>query len=71
MSFIYSLYNVCLFFITADIYETIGEDELKNCGAGLDTECVGGGRINHNAPAKTIKVYGYSQVGEAIDLSIL
>ncbi|XP_057325956.1 14 kDa phosphohistidine phosphatase-like [Microplitis mediator] len=52
-------YKKCKFH--ADIYETIGEDELKNYGAGLDTECVGGGRINHNAPAKTIKVYGYSQ----------
>lgn len=51
--------------ITADIYETIGEEEMKKCGPGLDTECVGGGRINHNAEGKTIKVYGYSQVGES------
>ncbi|XP_063972625.1 14 kDa phosphohistidine phosphatase-like [Diachasmimorpha longicaudata] len=44
----------------ADIYDEIG-NELKKYGAGLDTECVGGGRINHSAEEKTIKVYGYSQ----------
>ncbi|XP_044595357.1 14 kDa phosphohistidine phosphatase-like [Cotesia glomerata] len=52
-------YKKCKFH--ADIYETIGEEEMKKCGPGLDTECVGGGRINHNAEGKTIKVYGYSQ----------
>ncbi|XP_015126832.1 14 kDa phosphohistidine phosphatase [Diachasma alloeum] len=44
----------------ADIYDEIG-NELKKYGAGLDTECVGGGRIDHSAEGKTIKVYGYSQ----------
>lgn len=47
--------------ITADIYDEIGE-ELKKYGPGLEPECVGGGRINHNAEKKTINVYGYSQV---------
>ncbi|XP_023707966.1 14 kDa phosphohistidine phosphatase [Cryptotermes secundus] len=28
---------------------------------GLDSECVGGGRIKHDAAAKKIHVYGYSQ----------
>jgi phosphohistidine phosphatase len=28
---------------------------------GLDSECVGGGRIKHDAAAKKILVYGYSQ----------
>jgi hypothetical protein len=29
---------------------------------GLDSECVGGGRIKHDAAVKKIHVYGYSQV---------
>ncbi|XP_021933692.1 14 kDa phosphohistidine phosphatase-like isoform X1 [Zootermopsis nevadensis] len=28
---------------------------------GLDSECIGGGRIKHDAAAKKILVYGYSQ----------
>ncbi|XP_044015749.1 14 kDa phosphohistidine phosphatase-like isoform X2 [Aphidius gifuensis] len=44
----------------ADIYEEINK-ELKKYGPGLDTECVGGGRINHNSAKQAIKVYGYSQ----------
>lgn len=30
-------------------------------GLGLETECVGGGRIEHRPDLKRIKVYGYSQ----------
>lgn len=42
----------------ADIYERAS----TSCqGLGLDTECLGGGRIEHNPSAKLIKVYGYSQ----------
>lgn len=42
----------------ADIYDRAS----SSCRAlGLDTECVGGGRIEHNPAAKLIKVYGYSQ----------
>ncbi|XP_043275106.1 14 kDa phosphohistidine phosphatase-like [Venturia canescens] len=44
----------------ADIYDEIA-NEIKPLGPGLDTECVGGGRINHDATAKSINVYGYSQ----------
>ncbi|XP_055382926.1 sex-regulated protein janus-A-like isoform X2 [Condylostylus longicornis] len=42
----------------SDIY-----DEVSNSvqGLGLDTECLGGGRIEHRPDNKKIKVYGYSQ----------
>jgi len=43
----------------ADIYEKI-QEELES--AGMDTECLGGGRILHDETKKTILVYGYSQV---------
>ncbi|KAK2193892.1 hypothetical protein NP493_6g03034 [Ridgeia piscesae] len=42
----------------ADIYEDLYERVKKK---GLDTECMGGGRILHEAEKKTITVYGYSQ----------
>ncbi|XP_053964117.1 sex-regulated protein janus-A-like [Anastrepha ludens] len=42
----------------SDIYDRSSES-LK--GLGLETECLGGGRIEHNADSKLIKVYGYSQ----------
>ena len=48
-----------VFFSTADIYEDLYERVKKK---GLDTECMGGGRILHEAEKKTITVYGYSQV---------
>ncbi|KAJ1522345.1 hypothetical protein ONE63_002637 [Megalurothrips usitatus] len=42
----------------ADIYEeTQGKIEKQ----GLETECVGGGRIEHKSNEKKLKVYGYSQ----------
>ncbi|XP_037923724.1 sex-regulated protein janus-A-like isoform X2 [Hermetia illucens] len=42
----------------SDIY-----DEVRSSveGLGLDTECLGGGRIEHRPDNKKIKVYGYSQ----------
>ena len=43
----------------ADIYDKFLVDVLKQ---GLDCECVGGGRIQHEPENKLIKVYGYSQV---------
>ncbi|GLV38021.1 janus A [Carabus blaptoides fortunei] len=49
-------YKECPFH--ADIYDKVTPDIQK---LGLDTECVGGGRINHDPDAKNIKVYGYSQ----------
>lgn len=42
----------------ADIYEKYQEEIEK---LGFETECVGGGRINHDPKGKTLKVYGYSQ----------
>lgn len=44
----------------ADIYEEVSSSLQP---LGLDTECLGGGRIAHNPSAKPqIKIYGYSQV---------
>ncbi|XP_034126829.1 sex-regulated protein janus-A [Drosophila guanche] len=41
----------------ADIYERT----QKICkGGALDTECLGGGRIEHNPEKKYMKVYGHS-----------
>lgn len=52
----------------ADIYERVS----ASCqGLGLDTECLGGGRIDHNPSKKTIKVYDKSQVQEANILLLL
>jgi phosphohistidine phosphatase len=42
----------------ADIYDEVSSS-LK--GLGLETECLGGGRIEHRPDLKRIKVYGYSQ----------
>ncbi|XP_039970951.1 sex-regulated protein janus-A-like isoform X2 [Bactrocera tryoni] len=42
----------------SDIYDRASE----SCkGLGLETECLGGGRIEHSPNLKLIKVYGYSQ----------
>lgn len=41
-----------------DIYEEVSESLNA---LGLDTECLGGGRINHQSAQKKILVYGYSQ----------
>lgn len=46
--------------LAADIYEKVSE-ELEKDGI-LDCECIGGGRIRHDAQAKKIHVYGYSMV---------
>ncbi len=43
----------------ADIYEN---EEEKLSGNGFEMECLGGGRILHEADKKHILVYGYSQV---------
>ncbi|XP_059214234.1 14 kDa phosphohistidine phosphatase [Centropristis striata] len=42
----------------ADIYDKVSEELEK--GGQLDCECVGGGRIKHDAEAKKLHVYGYS-----------
>ena len=41
----------------ADVYD---KTESEVTGAGLDCECLGGGRIEHRPESKYIKVYGYS-----------
>ncbi|XP_001850529.2 sex-regulated protein janus-A isoform X1 [Culex quinquefasciatus] len=41
-----------------DIYEEVSS---SLAGLGLETECLGGGRIEHRPEQKLIKVYGYSQ----------
>merc|ERR1712221_46826 len=41
----------------ADVYD---KTESEITGAGLDCECLGGGRIEHRPQDKFIKVYGYS-----------
>ena len=42
----------------ADIYDEVS---ASLSALGLETECVGGGRIEHRPDLKRIKVYGYSQ----------
>ncbi|KAJ8866549.1 hypothetical protein PR048_032408 [Dryococelus australis] len=41
----------------ADIYDRTSSQLQK---LGLDTEVLGGGRIQHNPSSKQLKVYGYS-----------
>lgn len=45
--------------ILDDIYD---EASGSISALGLDTECLGGGRIEHFPDKKFLKVYGYSQV---------
>ncbi|XP_068248965.1 14 kDa phosphohistidine phosphatase-like isoform X2 [Palaemon carinicauda] len=42
----------------ADVYDKVAPAIEK---LGLDCECLGGGRILHDAEKKTIEVFGYSQ----------
>ncbi|XP_071450447.1 14 kDa phosphohistidine phosphatase-like [Hetaerina americana] len=42
----------------SDIYD---DTTAKLAQLGLDTECLGGGRIIHDPDKKTISVFGYSQ----------
>nr|XP_040224611.2 sex-regulated protein janus-A-like [Anopheles coluzzii] len=42
----------------SDIYDEVSSALL---GLGLETECLGGGRIENRSDLKQIKVYGYSQ----------
>nr|XP_014287316.1 14 kDa phosphohistidine phosphatase-like [Halyomorpha halys] len=44
--------------VSADIYD---ETVQKLNALELDSECIGGGRIQHDPLEKKIKVYGYSQ----------
>ena len=52
-----------LFYVAADIYDDVYERVQKK---GLDTECVGGGRIIHKPETKTLTVFGYSQVHNSL-----
>ena len=46
-------------FNSADVYDNTWQ-RLEPLG--IDTECLGGGRILHEPDKKHIRVYGYSQV---------
>lgn len=46
-------------YILADIYE---REESSILPLGIETECVGGGRIQHDDGDKIISVFGYSMV---------
>jgi phosphohistidine phosphatase len=37
------------------------DEAISRAGAGASAECLGGGRIEHDAAKKTLLVYGYSQ----------
>ena len=45
--------------LTADIYDRV-EKDIKRME--LNSDCVGGGRIQHDKSEKKILVYGYSMV---------
>lgn len=47
------------FYYTADIYDEVTPSIQ---GLGFDTECLGGGRIEHFPEQKLLKVYGHSTV---------
>lgn len=51
----------------ADIYDKFSPNIEAR---GLDCECVGGGRINHEPSKKSIHIYGYSQGYGRADHSI-
>lgn len=48
-----------IYFVLADVYDEVCPDIE---GKGLDCECVGGGRIEHDPVKKKLQIYGYSQV---------
>lgn len=50
---------IFLFSITADIYRELS---TRVQAMGLDSKCVGGGRIEHFPKERLLKVYGYSSV---------
>jgi len=54
----YIVRGLCSAEYHGDIYEVTTPDIEE---LGLECDCVGGGRIKHNAQEKTIHVYGYSQ----------
>lgn len=48
-------------FFAADIYDEVSAPIQA---LGLDTECLGGGRIEHFPDKKFLKVFGYSTVSK-------
>uniref|UniRef100_A0A0P4WG92 Sex-regulated protein janus-A n=1 Tax=Scylla olivacea TaxID=85551 RepID=A0A0P4WG92_SCYOL len=49
-------------YMTAEYHSDVYDRVMPNIERlGLACECVGGGRINHQAAEGSIKVYGYSQ----------
>lgn len=61
-------YLYALFLFAADIYDEVSRSLQP---LGLDTECLGGGRIAHDPNGKPqIKVYGYSQVRKSISVCL-
>lgn len=48
-------------FLLADIYDEVSEPIRA---LGLDTECLGGGRIEHHPDKKFLKVFGHSTVSK-------
>lgn len=59
-SFLQSFY---FWYISADIYDEVSG---SISGLGLDTECLGGGRIEHFPESKLLKVYGHSTVSSLV-----
>ena len=56
---IHFLFCFSIDLLSGDIYDKV-QAELE--AIGLDTECLGGGRIFHDPTKGTVLVYGYSQV---------
>ena len=55
----FAMMNAIFFLSSADIYDKV-KGEIKQMG--LQSQCVGGGRIQHDEFEKKILVYGYSMV---------
>lgn len=55
-------YFLISFSFPADIFDEV---QQKVAALGVEMKCLGGGRIDHDAKNKKIKVYGYSQVGQS------
>ncbi|EDW59252.2 sex-regulated protein janus-A [Drosophila virilis] len=54
--------NIVRGYADCDYHSDIYERVMKSCKkTGLETECLGGGRIEHNPEKKYMKVYGFSQ----------
>ena len=61
-------YNLFVLYFLADIFD---ETAPAIEDAGLDCECVGGGRILHDSGKRKIEIYGHSQVSFSYNLQDL